>query len=160
RKADIEDLELPDDVAMLVARHVTHNVRELEGAMMRLAAASKLMHRPIDRELAEQTLSDIIGHGLKRVQPDQVIKAVCQEFRVSLADIKGPRRHRTITVPRQIAMYLLRELTEESLPQIGNLFGGRDHSTVINALKRVKAIREGKPDVKARIETIRRQLRD
>lgn len=160
KKAEADGMELPDDAAMLIARHVTRNVRELEGALMRVEANARLMHRQIDTTLVHQTLSDIIGDGLRRVQPEQIVKAVCAEFKVQISEIKGPRRHRNITVPRQIAMYLVRELTDESLPQIGSLFGGRDHSTVINALKRVEALRDANPDTRNRIEKVRRQLRE
>jgi len=159
KKADADGITLPDDVAMLIARHVNRNVRELEGALMRLEATSRLMHRCIDLDLVHQALGDVIGDGIRRVQPEQIVRAVCQEFRIAINEIKGPRRHRNITVPRQIAMYLVRELTDESLPQIGQLFGGRDHSTVINALKRVEAMRNADTDLRNRIDRVRRQLR-
>ncbi|MCB9734595.1 MAG: chromosomal replication initiator protein DnaA [Deltaproteobacteria bacterium] len=159
RKAEADGIDLPDDVAMLIARHVTQNVRELEGALMRLDASARLMGRPMDIDLVSQALGDLIGTSLRRVQPEAVVKAICAEFKVSATDLKGPRRHRNITVPRQIAMYLVRELCDESLPQIGALFGGRDHSTVINALKRVEAMRDADPSMRTRIEGVRRQLR-
>lgn len=158
KKADADGIALPDDVAMLIARHVTQNVRELEGALMRLDATSRLMNRTMDIDLVGTALGDLIGTNLRRVQPDAVVRAICAEFKVSVTDLKGPRRHRNITVPRQIAMYLVRELCDESLPQIGGLFGGRDHSTVINALKRVEAMRDANPSLRTRIENVRRQL--
>lgn len=160
KKADADGLDLPDDAAMLIARHVTRNVRELEGALMRVEASARMMGRAVDKDLVEQTLGDIIGENLRRVQPEQILKAVCAEYKVQASELKGPRRHRNITVPRQIAMYLVRELTDESLPQIGALFGGRDHTTVMNALKRVEALRDATPDVRNRIEKVRRQLRE
>lgn len=160
RKAEADRVDLPDDVAMVVARHVTRNVRELEGALMRLVATAKMMARPLDVELAHQALGNIIGKTLERIAPDTVLKAVCAEYKVSPSELKGPRRHRNITVPRQIAMYLVRELTDESLPQIGAFFGGRDHSTVINSLKRVEALRDANPEIRAQIDRVRRSLRD
>ncbi len=159
KKAEAEHFELDDDIAMLIARHVTRNVRELEGALLRLAATAKLSSRPIDLELARQTLG-ILGEELKRIDPTAITKAVCAEFKVSLAELKGPRRHRNITIPRQIAMYLVRELTDESLPQIGQLFGGRDHSTVINSLRRVEALRDANPEIRVQLDRVRRALRD
>jgi chromosomal replication initiator protein len=159
KKAEAERFELDDDIAMLIARHVTRNVRELEGALLRLAATAKLSARPIDLELARQTLG-ILGEELKRIDPAAITKAVCTEFKVSLAELKGPRRHRNITIPRQIAMYLVRELTDESLPQIGQLFGGRDHSTVINSLRRVEALRDANPEIRVQLDRVRRALRD
>lgn len=160
KKAEADGVDLPDDAAMLIARHVTRNVRELEGALMRVEASARMMGRVLDKELCEETLGDIIGEHLRRVQPEQIVKAVCTEFKVQASELKGPRRHRNITVPRQIAMYLMRELTDESLPQIGAVFGGRDHTTVINALKRVEALRDATPDIRNRIDKIRRQLRE
>jgi chromosomal replication initiator protein len=157
QKAALENVEVPDGVAMFMARHVTRNVRELEGALRRLLALSAMFGRAPDQEMAEQTLGVLSAH-LHRVDPQQIIKAVGADYGVSPADMKGPRRHRNITVPRQLAMYLVRELTDESLPQIGAHFGGRDHSTVINALKRVEALRDADPDMRARIERVRRAL--
>jgi len=159
-KADAEGIELADDVAMLVARHITRNVRELEGALVKLTATTKLLGRPIDIDLAHQALGALIGETLQRIAPEAILKAVAADFKVSLAELKGPRRHRNITVPRQIAMYLVRELTDESLPQIGNLFGGRDHSTVINSLKRVGALSDANPEIRAQLDRLRRSLRE
>ncbi len=159
-KAEVEGVELPDDVAMLVARHVTRNVRELEGALKQLLASSKMLRVPITVGLVEQALGTLLGERLEKIAPDAILKAVSADFKVSLSDLKGPRRHRNITIPRQIAMYLVRELTDESLPQIGALFGGRDHSTVINSLKRVEALRDANPETRSQIDRIRRSLRD
>ena len=160
RKADADGIELPDDVAMLVARHVTRNVRELEGALVKLTASTKLLGRAIDVALAHAALGPMLGDAMQRIAPESILKSVATEFKVTLAELKGPRRHRNITVPRQIAMYLVRELTDESLPQIGNLFGGRDHSTVINSLKRVEALRDANPEIRAQLDKLRRSLRD
>ncbi len=159
-KSEAEGVELPDDVAMLVARHVTRNVRELEGALKHLVASARLMSRPLDVALVHDALGNILGERIQKIAPEAIIKAVSIELKVTLTDLKGPRRHRNITVPRQIAMYLVRELTDESLPQIGQLFGGRDHSTVINSLKRVEALRDANPEVRAQLDRIRRTLRD
>lgn len=159
-KSEHEGVDLPDDVAMLVARHVTRNVRELEGALKHLLATARLMSRPLDVALVHDALGNILGERLAKIAPEAIVKAVSVELKVAIADLKGPRRHRSITVPRQIAMYLVRELTDESLPQIGQLFGGRDHSTVINSLKRVEALRDANPEIRAQIDRIRRSLRD
>jgi len=160
RKAEADGVELPDGVAMEIARHITRNVRELEGALMRVVATAKLLGRPLDVAITHQSLGNIISQPLERVSSEAVLKAVCAEFKVSPSEIRGPRRHRNITIPRQIAMYLVRELSNESLPQIGEFFGGRDHSTVINSLKRVEAMRDAKPELRAQVDRIRRTLRD
>ncbi len=159
-KAEADGIELPDEVAMLVARHVTRNVRELEGALVKVWATARMMGKPIDLDQAHQALGAIIGNTIQRIAPEAILKAVSAEFKVTLAELKGPRRHRNITVPRQIAMYLVRELTDDSLPQIGHHFGGRDHSTVINSLKRVEALRDANPEIRAQLDRLRRSLRD
>jgi chromosomal replication initiator protein len=158
RKADEDRVELPDDVAMLLARHIHRNVRELEGALMRLEANARIFGTTITLGMAREVLGDLVNEDVRRVSVDAILKAVAHDYRITINDLKGPRRHRTVTVPRQIAMHLTRELTEASLPQIGAAFGGRDHSTVINALKRVEAMRDADPDVRARVERLRRQL--
>ena len=157
-KADAEDMMLPDDVAMLLARHITRNVRELEGALMRLEAAAGVFGRPLDIELTQQVLGDLSEPSLRQVSADTIIKAVAHTFQVSITDLKGPRRHRHVTVPRQAAMVLIRELTDASLPHIGSLFGGRDHTTVINALRRISGLREADPLLRDRINALRREL--
>ena len=157
-KADAEDMMLPDDVAMLLARHITRNVRELEGALMRLEAAAGVFGRPLDIELTQQVLGDLSEPSLRQVSADTIIKAVAHTFQVSITDLKGPRRHRHVTVPRQAAMFLIRELTDASLPHIGSLFGGRDHTTVINALRRISGLREADPLLRDRINALRREL--
>ncbi len=158
RKAEVDDIALPDDVAMLLARHISRNVRELEGALMRLEANAGVFGQPIDLKLARSVLGDLAEPALRKVSADTIIKAVAHVFSVPISDLKGPRRHRHVTVPRQVAMHLIRELTDASLPHIGSLFGGRDHTTVINALKRVDGLRQADPDLRDRIEGLRREL--
>ncbi len=157
-KAEADGIHLPGDVAMLLARHITRNVRELEGALMRLDAQARIFKRPLDLELTREILGDIADSGLRRVSPATIIKSVTVAFAISDADIKGPRRHRHVTLPRQVAMFLIRELTDSSLPHIGSLFGGRDHTTVINALKRVDLLLKADPDLRQRVDTLRVEL--
>lgn len=158
RKADEDGVFLPDDVAMVLARHVSRNVRELEGALLRLAASARIFGTQISIGMAREVLGDLVAGDVRRVGMDAIMKAVAGEFRISVSDLKGPRRHRNITVPRQVAMRLARDLTNASLPQIGQAFGGRDHSTVINALKRIDGLKSADPDLGHRIEKVRRQL--
>lgn len=157
-KADADHIDLPDDVAMLLARHINRNVRELEGALMRLSANARIFGTSITLGMAREVLGDLVSEDVRRVSIDAILKATAHDFRVSVSDLKGPRRHRNVTVPRQVAMFLSRQLTDASLPQIGSAFGGRDHTTVINALKRVEALREADTDFGARIERLRKQL--
>lgn len=158
RKSESEGTALPDDVAMLVARHVRHNVRELEGVLMRLQACSGIFNRPIDIEMTEEILSDLVQESLHHVSVDHIMNAVAQEFGVAIGDLKGPRRQRAITIPRQVAMSLIRDLTHESLPQIGQCFGGRDHTTVINAVRRVEDLKGAVPGLAERIARLRARL--
>jgi chromosomal replication initiator protein len=158
RKAAEDGIVLPKDVAMLLARHITRNVRELEGALMRLDAQARIFGQPIALETARTFLGDIVDGDLRRVSPQLIIKAVCETFEVTEAAMKGPRRHRHITQPRQIAMYLIRDLTDESLPRIGSLFGGRDHTTVLNALKRIEHLKSANPVLRDRVERLAREL--
>jgi chromosomal replication initiator protein len=92
------------------------------------------------------------------VAPRTIIDTVTEDFQINLSEIKGPRRHRHVTIPRQVAMYLIRELTDASLPVIGSLFGGRDHTTVINALKRIESLRSADPDLRRRIDSLKTRL--
>ena len=108
--------------------------------------------------LAEELLSDLGARVTRRLTPDSILGSVCDAFHASERELKGPRRHRHVTVPRQIAMYLIRGLTDASLPAIGELFGGRDHTTVINALKRIEQLRAADPGLRHRIDTLRKRL--
>ena len=158
RKALEDGINLPNDVAMLLARHITRNVRELEGALMRLDAQARIFGQAIDLETTRAFLGDVVDSDLRRVSPQVIIKAVCETFEVSEAVLKGPRRHRHVTQPRQVAMYLIRELTDESLPRIGSLFGGRDHTTVLNALKRIEHLKSANPILRDRIKRLATEL--
>jgi len=154
QKADSDGIELSDDVAMMLAENISRNVRDLEGALMRLEATAGVFGLPITRALAEDVLEDLLTERVRHISPEKILKAVTDDFRVTLGDIKGPRRHRAITVPRQVAMYLIRELTKDSLPQIGTYFGGRDHTTVINAIKRINERQSADPVLRTRINNL------
>jgi len=158
RKAAEDGINLSKDVAMLLARHITRNVRELEGALMRLDAQAKIFGQAIDLETTRTFLGDVVDSDLRRISPQVIIKAVCETFDVNESMLKGPRRHRHVTQPRQVAMYLIRELTDESLPRIGSLFGGRDHTTVLNALKRIEHLKSANPILRDRIARLAKEL--
>jgi chromosomal replication initiator protein len=158
RKAIEDGIELPTDVAMFLARHIERNVRELEGALMRLEAHAQLLKAPISLTMAKDVLGDMITYDSHQVSAADIIRVVCQAFEVSPADLKGPRRHRHVTTPRQVAMFLIRELTSASLPHIGTQFGGRDHTTVLNAIKRITEVQKVNPLLRQRLQAIRTQL--
>jgi chromosomal replication initiator protein len=136
-KALIEKIELPEDLAMFVAQHVKSNVRELEGSLVRLAAHSRLHGVPLSVTSARSVLKDLLSTPGPTVTIPQVQKLVASHFNVTVSDLKGARRHRAIALPRMIAMYLARTHTPCSFPDIGKRFGGRDHSTVISAVKKI-----------------------
>ncbi len=139
KKAITDDLQIADpEVLTFIADRVTTNIRELEGALTRVIAYASLTGRPISTEIAREVLKDLFPDGAARpITIEQIQAAVCDAFRVNLADLKGDRRSQDIVYPRQVAMYLARELTDLSLPKIGAKFGGRDHSTVIHAKDKI-----------------------
>jgi chromosomal replication initiator protein len=139
KKVITEDLQISDrEVLTFIADRVTTNIRELEGALTRVIAYASLTGRPISTEIAREVLKDLFPDGAARpITIEQIQAAVCDAFRVSLGDLKSDRRSQDIVYPRQVAMYLARELTDLSLPKIGAKFGGRDHSTVIHAKDKI-----------------------
>lgn len=159
QKAEVDRIDLPDDVAMHLAQHVRSNVRELEGSLVRVSTYASLKNLPLSREF----VSEALGFAPEAAQPapisiENVQKAVANHFSVRIADLKGPRRHQGISRPRMIAMYLSRQLTGASFPEIGLRFGGKDHSTVINACKRIESIQTEDGDLRATVANLRHQL--
>ena len=133
-KADLEGIEIPDDTLSYIAGQIDSNVRELEGALARVQAYSRLNNSPITTSLVADALKSLhLSSKLSEVSIPVIQEKVAKYFHVTMADLKGKKRNKQIVIPRQIAMYLSRELTESSLPRIGNEFGGKDHTTVIHA---------------------------
>ena len=140
KKAQSESLNVPDDVMEYIASHITANIRELEGALIRVTAFASLNKQPVDVALAEVVLKDLITDaGDTEITSGQVLATTASYFDVTLEDLRSKSRTRTLTNARQIAMYLLRELTDMSLPRIGQELGGRDHTTVMHAVRKVGA---------------------
>jgi chromosomal replication initiator protein len=137
KKAAGEHIMLPDDVAMFIASSVKSNVRELEGALIRLAAYASLSHRTIDLPFAQDTLGGAIARPREHITVETVIKAVAGYYGVKAVDLKSPRRHRSIAGPRAVAMYLARQHTKDSYPDLGRAFGGKHHTTVISAVEKI-----------------------
>lgn len=159
QKAEVDRIELSDDVALHLAQHVRSNVRELEGSLVRVSTFAALRGVPLTRDF----VSEALGVAAPAAQPtpvsiESVQKVVSTHFSVRIADLKGPRRHQGISRPRMIAMYLCRQLTGASYPEIGLRFGGKDHSTVINACKRIESIQAEDNELRATVEALRRQL--
>ena len=146
-KADLTGAELPSEVAVFVAQRIRSNVRELEGALRRVVASAHFTGRPITVDLAREALRDLIALQDKLVTIDNIQKTVAQYYKIRVADLISKRRTRSIARPRQIAMALSKELTNHSLPEIGDAFGGRDHTTVLHACRKVAELREGNSTV-------------
>lgn len=132
---------LPEEVAFFIAKRIRSNVRELEGALRRVIANSRFTGRPITLEFAKEALKDLLSLQAKLVTVENIQKTVADYYKVRVADLLSKRRNRSIARPRQVAMALAKELTSHSLPEIGDAFGGRDHTTVLHACKRIRELR-------------------
>jgi chromosomal replication initiator protein len=159
KKADLQHIRLPDAVAEYLATILKNNIRELEGGLMRLGAIASLTNTDITVDLAKAEMKHLANLREKVITNELIQKVVAESFGVKPSDLKSKRRTRTIVLPRQVAMYLCRQLAGSSLPEIGNFFGGKDHSTVIHSCKVIEEKREKDPDLKARIEMLIKQLR-
>jgi chromosomal replication initiator protein len=151
-----ENIEVPDEVLQLIAGKIDSNIRELEGCLTRLVAYSTLVKEPITVDLCERALKEIFdSRRHKQITAELIMQTVSDYYGLTMDDLTGPTRKREITVPRQIAMYLTREMTGMSLPQIGNVFGGRDHTTVLHSCKTVEANTTANTDIRAVVEDIK-----
>jgi len=157
-KAAAEHLPLPEEVAFFMAQRIRSNVRELEGALHRVMANAAFTGRPITLELARDALRDLLALQDRLVTIENIQKTVAEYSKVRVADLLSKRRNRSITRPRQIAMCLAKELTSHSLPEIGDQFGGRDHTTVLHACRRVKLLRETEARVREDYQNLIRIL--
>ena len=156
-----EGIQVPDEVLQLIAGKIDSNIRELEGCLTRLVAYSTLVREPITTELCEQALKDIFDNSRpKKITSELVMQTVTDYYGLNPDDLTGTTRRREITVPRQIAMYLTRELTGMSLPQIGTVFGGRDHTTVLHSCKTVDANMAVNAQMKAVVEDIKQRVKN
>ena len=142
RKAEQSGVKLPSDVAFFIGQRIRSNVRELEGALRRVAASARFLGADIDMDLAKEALKDLLALQDKLVTIENIQKTVAQYYKVRVADLTSKRRNRSIARPRQVAMSLAKELTNHSLPEIGDAFGGRDHTTVLHATRKVAELRE------------------
>jgi chromosomal replication initiator protein len=141
-KASQTGIELPSDVAFFIAKHIQSNIRELEGALRRVMASARFTGQTINLDLARDALRDLLLIQDKLVTISNIQKVVAEYYKIRVADLLSPRRSRSITRPRQIAMSLAKELTTHSLPEIGDAFGGRDHTTVLHATRKVVELRD------------------
>jgi len=159
KKAEAEGIDLPDEVAHLLAESIRGNVRELEGALIRVGAFSSLTGQPLTFELAKKILRDAV-QVKKIITAEEIQRVVAERFHLKQAEMKSKKRTKTIVQPRQITMYLCRELTSLSFPEIGRHFGGKDHTTVIHACRQIEKRLEDDASFKQLVESITRQLRE
>ncbi len=141
KKAELLNLVLPDDVAFLIAKHLRSNVRELEGALNKVVAYANFLQRPITLELAKEALKDVLHAYNRQLTVEHIQKTVADYYKIKVADMHSKKRTRVVARPRQVAMYLTKELTPMSLPAIGEAFGGRDHTTVLHACRTITELR-------------------
>ena len=157
-KAEQNNIILPEEVAIFLSNSVITNIRELEGYIVRIGAFSSLTSTPITINMAKNILKDIIVENSKELTIEDIQKKVSNHFNIKVADIKSAKRIKSFVIPRQIAMYLCRQLTNSSYPEIGNHFGGKDHSTVIHAIRKIEKNLETDNYLKSTIKTIKNTL--
>jgi chromosomal replication initiator protein len=157
-KAEQHRTEIPQKMLEFLAHKITSNVRELEGALNRICAHAQLVGRDITLESAQEVLHDLLRANDRRVTIDEIQKRVAEHYNIRLADMHSARRARAVARPRQVAMYLCKQLTPRSLPEIGRKFGGRDHTTVIHAVRKIEELRSIDRTLAEDIELLRRML--
>jgi chromosomal replication initiator protein len=157
-KAEQHRAQIPVKVLEFLAHKITSNVRELEGALNRIAAHAQLVGRAITLESAQEVLHDLLRAHDRRVTIDEIQKRVAEHYNIRLADMHSARRARAVARPRQVAMYLCKQLTPRSLPEIGRKFGGRDHTTVMHAVRKIEELRSSDRTLAEDIELLRRML--
>ena len=155
---DLKNCIVPKNVIEFLAHKITSNVRELEGALKRLVAHSQLVGRPVSIESAHDVLHDLLRANNRRVTIEEIQKKVAEHFNIRLSDMSSPRRARAVARPRQIAMYLAKQLTSRSLPEIGRTFGGRDHTTVMHAVSRIESLKLEDTLIADDLELLKRNL--
>ena len=158
KKADQANVELPHDAAFFIAQRIRSNVRELEGALKRVIAHAHFMGRDITIELIRESLKDLLALQDKLVSVDNIQRTVAEYYKIKISDLLSKRRSRSVARPRQVAMALSKELTNHSLPEIGDAFGGRDHTTVLHACRKIAELRELDADIREDYKNLLRTL--
>jgi chromosomal replication initiator protein len=158
RRAAVAPINVPDDVIALLARSIRTSIRELEGAFNKLIAYAQLVDKAINVDLAQSMLVEALRASNRRITIDEIQKVCAAHYRIDASEMRSHRRARAVARPRQVAMYLAKKLTPRSLPEIGRVFGGRDHSTVIHAVRTIEAMRLDNPEMDADIRALQKQL--
>ena len=154
KKAEIEKISLPQDVAFFIAKRVRSNVRELEGCLIRLGALSSIVGNPITLDMARKTLEDLFPSVMEEITVERIQKVVCEHFKIKLSDLKSKRRSRNIVLPRQTAMYLARKFTQSSLPELGEAFGGKDHTSVLHSIRKVERMLDSNEELRKTVKKL------
>ena len=157
---EFSHINCPDDVAFFLAENIRTNVRELEGALIRLGAFSSLTGQEISQEMAKRVFKNIIREKEEKITPEKIQKVIATHFNIKIVDLKSKKRTKTLVLPRHIAMFLCRELLKLSFPEIGRLFGGKDHSTVIYACKLIEKQKEKDPNTGYLIEDVLKKIKE
>jgi len=158
-KARAESTEMPEEVAFFVAKNVRSNVRELEGALRKILAYSRFNQKEISIQLAREALRDLLSIQNRQISVENIQKTVADYYKIKIADMYSKKRPASIARPRQIAMYLAKELTQKSLPEIGELFGGRDHTTVLHAVRKISAERQQLTELNQQLHVLEQTLK-
>lgn len=158
KKAEQSHISLAPDAAFFIAQRIRSNVRELEGALKRVIASANFTGRPFDIELIKESLKDLLALQDKQVSLDNIKRKVAEYYKIKVADLMSKRRNRSVARPRQVAMALAKELTQHSLPEIGDAFGGRDHTTVLHACRKIKELRDTNSDISEDYQNLLRSL--
>lgn len=158
KKAEQSHISLAPDAAFFIAQRIRSNVRELEGALKRVIASANFTGRPFDIELIKDSLKDLLALQDKQVSLDNIKRKVAEYYKIKVADLMSKRRNRSVARPRQVAMALAKELTQHSLPEIGDAFGGRDHTTVLHACRKIKELRDTNSDISEDYQNLLRSL--
>ncbi|MBK6570217.1 chromosomal replication initiator protein DnaA [Candidatus Aalborgicola defluviihabitans] len=158
-KARVEGSEMPEEVAFFVAKNVRSNVRELEGALRKILAYSRFNQKEISIQLAREALRDLLSIQNRQISVENIQKTVADYYKIKVADMYSKKRPASIARPRQIAMYLAKELTQKSLPEIGELFGGRDHTTVLHAVRKIGGERQQMTELNQQLHVLEQTLK-
>jgi chromosomal replication initiator protein len=158
-KAKAESAEMPEEVAFFVAKNVRSNVRELEGALRKILAYSRFNQKEISIQLAREALRDLLSIQNRQISVENIQKTVADYYKIKVADMYSKKRPASIARPRQIAMYLAKELTQKSLPEIGELFGGRDHTTVLHAVRKIAQERQNVTELNQQLHVLEQTLK-
>ncbi len=159
KKAESEGAPMPEDVAFFVAKNVRANVRELEGALRKVLAYARFSHKDINIGLAREALKDLLSIQNRQISVENIQKTVADFYKIKVADMYSKKRPASIARPRQIAMYLAKELTQKSLPEIGELFGGRDHTTVLHAVRKIGGERQKNSELNQQLHVLEQTLK-